>query len=101
MDNPDLVAIRQKPFVLLLDRIYPGKYTDRSAPVRLKKKDLLLVEIVEWTKSSGTLMSQLQRYSEVGDVILVLPLDTRKIKFVGTQVFNLYAPTHGGILSHR
>lgn len=86
VDNPDLMAIRPKPFVKLLDRIYASKTRDNEA-LALKENDVILIEVVEREKGRGTLISQLERYSKVGKLIVVLPVDTRRMEVMGMQAF--------------
>lgn len=51
----------------------------------IKGKDIALVEIIDPAKTHDKIVDQLERYSKIGRVIVVLPISTENIEFWGLQ----------------
>ena len=50
-----------------------------------KDKEILLVEVIERVKTRPTFVNQLVRYTRIGKVIVVLPVNTTNIEIWGTR----------------
>jgi hypothetical protein len=53
--------------------------------VAIKGEEILLFEIIERVKRSGTFIDQLKRYTKIGKLIVVLPIDTTNMRVWGKQ----------------
>jgi hypothetical protein len=53
--------------------------------VAIKDKEILLVEVIERAKASATFIDQLERYSKIGKLIVVLPINTTNILMWGIE----------------
>ena len=51
----------------------------------IKGDDVALVEIIDAAKTHDKIVDQLERYSKVGKVIAVLPINTANVEFWGLQ----------------
>jgi hypothetical protein len=53
--------------------------------IAIKGEEILLLEVIERVKSSATFVNQLERYTRIGKVIVVLPINTDNIEVWGAQ----------------
>jgi hypothetical protein len=53
--------------------------------VAIKDKEILLVEVIERAKASATFIDQLERYSKIGKLNVVLPINTTNILMWGIE----------------
>lgn len=53
--------------------------------VATKASEIMLVEVVERPKASASFVDQLERFSKVGSVLIVLPINTSRVQVWGTQ----------------
>jgi hypothetical protein len=53
--------------------------------VAIKDKEILLVEVIERSKASAMFIDQLERYSKIGKLIVVLPINTTNIQIWGIE----------------
>jgi hypothetical protein len=53
--------------------------------IGVKGQEILLVEVIERVKQLGTFIDQLERYTKIGRLIIVLPIDTTNIQVWGRQ----------------
>lgn len=51
----------------------------------IKGNDIVLIEIVDRGKTQDKIIDQLERYRKVGNVVIVLPMNTANIEFWGLQ----------------
>lgn len=51
----------------------------------IKGDDVALVEIIDAARTHDKIVDQLERYSKVGKVIAVLPINTANVEFWGLQ----------------
>ena len=53
--------------------------------IALKGDEILLVEVVERVKETATFVNQLERFTRIGKVVIVLPINTSNIEVWGAQ----------------
>lgn len=53
--------------------------------IAIKGDETLLVEVIEDVKLAATFVNQLERYTKIGKVVIVLPINTSNIEVWGTQ----------------
>jgi hypothetical protein len=55
--------------------------------IATRNNEIVLIEVIERVKAVGTFIDQLERYTKIGKLIIVFPLDTTNLQIWGKQKF--------------